>query len=123
MTQAEVKEIKGNIMGTTCIEMKVKPMRKAQSFTIYPMKDQNKYAYLQSEKRVSVINLETGEGLMSENHNDHPMFAHLNTDNLTKFELTSLDFQALRMQIFASAGKEVGNKGVKTDNSGASEIL
>jgi hypothetical protein len=39
------------------------------------------------------------------------------------FKLSEIDLQALKMQIFTTAGTKVGNSVISTDNSGAFEIL
>lgn len=125
MNTAEILKIKGNIMGTTSIDMKIKGMRKAQDFIVYPLdkNSTNKTIKIQSDTRIGLLNLENGEGRMSKSHQNGAYFHHLQMDNLTAFSLSAIDLQALKMRIFTTADKKAGNSVVKTDNSGAYRVL
>lgn len=115
-------------MGTTSFDMKAGSMRKAQDFIVYPI---SKLACsddvkIQSDNYIGLIDLKTGEGELSARHNN-PGFVHFqidqSRDKTTFFELSNLDQQALKMQIFASTNKEAGESFVKTDNSGAKGVM
>lgn len=122
---AQVEKIKGNIMGTTDIIMKIKGMRKTQNFIVYPIDkdDSAKTIKIQSKTRIGLIDLNTGKGKMSKSHSSGAYFFHLQMDPLTSFELSGIDLQALKMRIFTSSDSEAGNSVVKTDNSGAIKVL
>jgi hypothetical protein len=120
---AEISKIRKNIMGTTSFDMKIQGMRKFQDFIIYPMHNESKEIKIQSSTRMGIINLETGKGKMSKSHSSGAYFIHLQIDPLTDFQLSEMDLSALKMQIFVSGGKDVGESFVKTDNSGAFGVL
>lgn len=131
MKTAEIKNIKPSITGTTKFDMKAGRMRKPQNFVVYPMtkNDEANIIRVQSGNYWAEINAETGEGELSGRH------SHANTwaftmdkqrGKTTKFNLSDMDLQSLRMQIFTSADKEAGKREngiMQTDNSGAINVL
>jgi hypothetical protein len=63
-------EIKNN-NGFYSVDLKVANLRKPQNFTLYSnVKDNN--VWLQSSKRFIVLNLETGEGLITTKNKNYP---------------------------------------------------
>ncbi len=123
---AEVSGIKRNIMGTTSFNIKLKGMRKPQDFIVYPItpSDSNKIITVQSDTRIGQIDLNSGEGKMSQSHSSGAYFTHLSLDKKTPFKLKDIDLQALKMHIFTSSSKNAGESGVMyTDNSGAKNVL
>ena len=102
-------------------------MRKEDDFSIYPMHEATKTIYLQSGKRWAEIDTETGNGTITNGKGGHPNRYLLAMQQARKeaqtFTLPSDELAYLKMNIFATAGKSVGNAIIRTDNSGASEIL
>src|SRR4029078_4036845 len=93
-----------------------------QDFIVYPMQKASKEILIQSDTRIGKLNLETGKGQMSQSHASGAYQPHLMMDKLIEFEISPLDAQSLRMQIFTTSGKEVGDY-IKSSNIGASDIL
>lgn len=129
MTQIQnalIETIKRNIMGTASIVMKIAGMRKFQDFIVYPIQSGNdgKYITIQSDTRIGKIEMETGRGLMSHSHANGAYFHHLSFDVKTPFQLSALDLQALKLQVFASSSSHAGDNGiVYSDNSNAHKVL
>ena len=123
--KAEIFGLKRNIMGTTDIEMKIAGMRKPQSFIVYPINkdDSADIITIQSETRIGKIDLSTGRGLMSQSHANGAYYIHLQMDKKTPFTISESDLEKLKMQIFKTAGDNVGSRGIVTDNSGASKLF
>jgi hypothetical protein len=124
VAKAEILGLSKNIMGTTSIEMKISGMRKSQDFSVYPIgKDDSKEIItIQSETRIGKIDLSTGRGLMSQSHSNGAYFVHFQMDKLTPFTINESDLQELKMYIFKTAGSNIGNSIIKSDNSGASGV-
>ena len=123
--KAEIFSLKRNIMGTTDIEMKIAGMRKPQSFIVYPINkdDSADIITIQSETRIGKIDLSNGRGLMSQSHANGAYYIHLQMDKKTPFTISESDLEKLKMQIFKTAGDNVGSRGIVTDNSGASKVF
>lgn len=119
---AQVIEIKKNIMGTLDIVMRVKGMRKDQSFIVYPITKESKSIKIQSNTRIASVNLD-GQGKMSKSHQNGAYFVHLQMDTLTPFEFNKTDWQQIVDYIGLTEGGEVGDSIVKSDNSGAKSIF
>lgn len=126
-TQASIESIRPNIMGTTSVTMKAGNMRKAETFTVYPIHpgQDAKRLRLQSEHRTAIVDADTGRGTLSVYVANYPTFMHLgNGCKVFPFTLSELDLQALRLQVFTSANDKAGASGIMfTDNSGAARIL
>lgn len=120
--QAEVFNIRKNIMGTLSIEMKLKGMRKAQEFTVYPITKESKSLTLQSDTRIAKVDL-AGNGKVSKSHATGAYFVHLNIDPLTDFAFNPSDWRQIVEYIGITEGESVGDSVVKTDNSGAKSIF
>ena len=122
---AEIENIHENIMGTISFDMKIKGMRKPQEFIVYPISDGEgkKPITIQSDKRISLLSLNTGIGVISENHANGAYNHHLSMDKLTRFKIESNDLELLKRAIFETSGYQVGNSVITSDNSGAKEIL
>lgn len=112
-----------NILGTLSFDLKLKGWRKIQDFSVYPMHNEQSYIKIQSSTRIGTIDLETGKGKMSQSHSSGAYFAHLSMDKLTEFNLNAVDLQTLKMQLFTTAGKSVGNSVITTDNSGTFSVI
>ncbi|MDG1950042.1 MAG: hypothetical protein P8J32_04500 [bacterium] len=123
-----IEKIKGNIMGTKSIIAKFPKMRKSQSFIVYPISSGSdaKTIKIQSDTRMGQINTETGEVLLTKPYPNGAYFHHLQIGQTQTFNLSDVDLQSLRMEIFASANSEAGkeeNGVIQSDNSGAINIL
>lgn len=124
VAKAEILGLKRNFMGTTDVEMKISGMRKPQSFIVYPISkdDSKEIITIQSETRIGKIDLSTGRGLMSQSHSNGAYFVHFQMDKLIPFTISESDLEDLKMQIFKTAGDNVGSRGIVSDNSGASGV-
>lgn len=116
-----------NCLGTLSLDLKLPKWRKPQDFCVYPMQETEKTIYLQSDKRWIEIDSETGEAWMTNGKGGHPnswllVFQRARGQAET-FVINSVDLQALKMQIFTTAGAKVGNSVIITDNSGAFSII
>jgi len=123
-----IEKIKGNIMGTKSIIAKFPKMRKSQSFIVYPIaKDGNaKLIKIQSDTRMGQIDTETGKVIITKPYPNGAYFHHLQIGETQSFNLSDVDLQSLRMEIFASSNSEAGkeeNGIMQSDNSGAINIL
>lgn len=119
---AEVLNIRKNIMGTLSISMKLQGMRKAQEFTVYPITKESKSLTLQSDTRIARVDL-NGKGKVSKSHAGGAYFVHLQMDPLTDFEFNTSDWRQIVEYIGITEGDSVGNSVVKTDNSGAKSMF
>lgn len=114
-----------NIMGTISFAHRFPRMRKEQDFIVYPIKatDDLKNVLIQSDTRIGRIDLATGKGIMSAPHQNGAHGVQLQMDIMKKkavpFELDHEDLFVLRSAIRETAGFEVGESIVKTDNVGA----
>jgi hypothetical protein len=125
MKTAQLTSIKKNILGTLDINLKVKGMRKEQSFSVYPINKDTKQITIQSDKRIAIIDL-NGKGKMSKNHQNGAYFHHLQIDVLTPFEFSSNDWDNIKKQIGLTANKNAGKKEngvISSDNSSAKSIF
>lgn len=118
----EFGNFRKNIMGTLSFEMKIPGMRKMQEFIVYPVSGESKSIKIQSDSRIGLIDMSTGEGKMSESHSGGAYFVHLSMDKLTLFKLNSDQFELLKDKLASTAGSSVGKSIVKSDNSGADKF-
>jgi hypothetical protein len=121
--QGMITNLKRNCMGTVSFDGKFAGMRKAQDFIVYPMHETQAMVKVQSDTRIGMIDMTTGQVLMSPArpggaYNAHLAFA-VPVDNLSGEELL-----LLKTHIAASAHGMAGTNGiVYTDNSGAMEVF
>jgi hypothetical protein len=123
ITESKVQLIgvRKNELGTASIDMKLKGMRKAQEFDVYPIKTGDREVTIQSETRIGRLDLTTGKGYMSKSHPSGAYFVHLTMDKLEPFEFSSSDFSKVKKGIKGSSAK--GSSGViYFDNTGAKSI-
>ena len=118
---------KTNIMGTLSFHLKLKGWRKEQKFVTYPIEDKTDTLFFQSEKRWIELDLKTGKASMTNGKGGHPNRWLLHMQKATgkhqEFIVSDLDLQAIKMHIFTTADKNAGKSFVKTDNSGAFQII
>ena len=116
-----------NIMGTLSFNLKLKGWRKEQEFTTYPIKEDTKKVFFQSDKRWIELDLESGKACMTNGKGGHPNSWLLAMQKATgqhqEFQVSEVDMQAIKMHIFTTASKYAGKSFVKTDNSGAARII
>lgn len=117
-----ITNCKINCMGTVDFDGKFNGMRKAQDFIVYPMQDSGSLITIQSDTRIGVINLETGEVKMSQSHASGAYGVHLSSDTLIRSVVPQEDLMTLRGWINKSGGVEVGKLHVICDNTGALSV-
>jgi hypothetical protein len=117
-----------NRMGTLSFELKLPKWRKPQEFITYPMQsgDGCELLRFQSDKRWIECNINTGVCEMTNGKGGHPnswllAFQKIRGQHET-FTISEADLQAIKMQVFITAGKMVGGI-VLSDNSGAYNII
>ena len=118
-----IENIRKNRMGTVSFDGKFAGMRKAQDFIVYPMKEAETHAQVQSDTRIGAIDLQSGFVMMSPARQGGSYGVHLalaaNVGKLTAEEL--LMFKA---HILATAHGMAGTNGVVyCDNSGAADVF
>ena len=118
-----ISNVHRNIMGTVSFDGKFEGMRKAQDFIVYPMKSAEEYVKIQSDTRIGVINLDSGNVRLSPPRKGGSSTVHL---GLAVFsgKLPPEELLVLKAEIHASASKQAGSTGVCfVDNSGASKVF
>jgi hypothetical protein len=121
----ELLNIKKNILGTISIDLKIKGMRKSQSFIFYPINKSANVLLIQSNTRISKVNLD-GKGHMSKSHASGAYLHHLSMDELTPFEFSKNDWSQIVDYIGLTESSEAGkqeNGILQSDNSGAKSIF
>jgi hypothetical protein len=122
---AELLNIKKNIMGTLSIDLKIKGMRKPQDFIFYPINKETEILTIQSSTRIAKLSL-GGKGLMSKSHQNGAYFMHLGIDKLTPFIFSHEDWQKIKDSLKLTSCKDAGKKEngiIQSDNSGAISIF
>ena len=120
----EISDFKTNLMGTASFMLQLPNMRKPQEFIVYPIQESdNPIITIQSDTRIGKIDLSSGRGLMSESHASGAYFVHLQMDKKTPFQLNDMQLSELKLKIKSTGGKEVGSRGIISDNSGALNIM
>ena len=122
-----IEKIYRNILGTASVVMKVGNMRKADDFCVYPMAETAETIHLQSGKRWIDLDTKTGHGYITNGKGGHPnrwlLALQKARGEAQEFTLGSDELAYLKMNIFATAGKSVGNSVITSDNSAAANIL
>lgn len=113
-----------NLMGTLSFAAQFPGMRKAQEFIVYPMKDTETTAVIQSDTRIGLINLETGKITLTPAHAGGAYFHHLQLEGRTAGKLDQAELFLLKAQIMSTASGRAGSNGlVYVDNTGAAEVF
>ena len=118
-----ISNIRRNIMGTTSFDGLFPGMRKAQDFTVYPVKSEQDAGRVtvQSDTRIGFIHMTTGTVTMSKPGGAY--FIHLNGAQIIG-TLPADDLLLLKAAIMGSAHGNAGTNGmVYTDNSGALAVF
>lgn len=120
----EVIAVKGNIMGTTTLDLKIKGMRKPQDFIVYPISaDQaGKPITIQSDTRFGYLDLSSGRGLMSQSHANGAYSYHFAADKKVPFKISETDVQRIKEHLASKASSKAGNSVIFSDNSGADKM-
>lgn len=72
-------------------------MRKAQEFTIYPCKADDREVQLQSDTRIMLVNIETGLAILSAPKSNGANFHHLNAVfGAKKISITEEDLERIK---------------------------
>jgi hypothetical protein len=122
---AELLNIKKNIMGTLSIDLKIKGMRKPQDFIFYPINKETEILTIQSSTRIAKLSL-SGKGFMSKSHQNGAYFMHLGIDKLTPFIFSHEDWQKIKDALKLTSCKDAGKKEngiIQSDNSAAISIF
>jgi len=109
----EIQKIEVSMMGTVNVTAKIKPMRKAEKFSVYPVNENSGTTYitLQSDKRLVKIRAEFGTGYITKAAN----YPNAATPKAANFLLTADQREALCEAIRATSAKECGSI-IVTDN-------
>ena len=120
----EVIKVKGNIMGTTSLELKIKGMRKPQDFIVYPISNDQagKPITIQSDTRFGYLDLSSGRGLMSQSHANGAYSYHFSMDKKVPFKISETDVQKIKEHLASKASSKAGNSVIFSDNSGADKM-
>lgn len=104
------------------ITLKFGNMRKAQNFTVYPFKKDDKTIIVQSDKAIAQINPATGEMLYN---TKGCYFPHLNEHlGAQRGQLSEGDLSAIKVIVFTGGDTiELGGGAVKADNTGGINIF
>lgn len=120
-----ISNIRRGIMGTVEFDGKFSGMRKPQDFIVYPIaaSDNKLRIKVQSDTRIGVIYLATGEVRMSASRPGGAFFHHIPHDGPPTDRLSAKDVLLLKAALLCTAGASVGSSVVKTDNSGAAGVF
>jgi len=124
VVNTEVIKVKGNIMGTTSLELKIKGMRKPQDFIVYPISNEQagKPITIQSDTRFGYLDLSSGRGLMSQSHANGAYSYHFSMDKKVPFKISETDVQKIKEHLASKASSKAGNSVIFSDNSGADKM-
>jgi hypothetical protein len=124
VVNTEVIKVKGNIMGTTSLELKIKGMRKPQDFIVYPISTEQagKPITIQSDTRFGYLDLSSGRGLMSQSHANGAYSYHFSMDKKVPFKISETDVQKIKEHLASKASSKAGNSVIFSDNSGADKM-
>lgn len=112
-----------NIMGTLSFDAKFPGMRKSQSFIVYPMKECEYLATIQSDSRIGTIDIVSGAVVLSPSIKGGAYFPHLAFAR-PAWSLDAETLLMLKAQIMDTASGKAGSNGIVfTDNSGALEVF
>ena len=115
-----------NRMGTISFDMQLPKWRKVQEFIVYPMSEKSEKILIQSEKRWAEIDVKTGQMKMTNGKGGHQnswlLALQKARGESEAYVMSEVDLSALKMQIFMTAGDDVGGI-VISNNSGAFNII
>jgi len=103
--KAVIGDVSKNIVGTISMDMKIKGMKKMQSFIFYASGGESE-TKIQSSTRIGLLNLETGDGKMSKPHQSGAYFHHLSLDKLTDFKISSSDLKKIKTEFNKTQGSK-----------------
>lgn len=114
-----------SIMGTAEFVGRFTGMRKPQDFIVYPMHGGGDAtaATVQSDTRIGSIDLATGDVRMSRPKAGGAFFADIPHGSPPMDRLSGEELLLLKAAIFGTAGANVGNVVVRTDNRGAADAF
>jgi hypothetical protein len=119
-----ITNFRRNCMGTVSFDGKFDGMRKPQDFIVYPFHagNQTTAAKIQSDTRIGLVNLESGEVMISPSRAGGSYGVHLALAKPAG-TLSAENLLMFKAAIYATAGGKVGTHHVVTDNSGALEVF
>ena len=111
-----------NCLGTVDFDGLFPGMRKASSFTCYPMSKAERNVVIQSDNRIGTINLDTGVVTMSKPRKGAAFIDMVFASVIGM--LPAADLLLLKSHIMGTASGMAGTNGIVfTDNSGALEVF
>lgn len=118
-----ISNLHKNVMGTTSFDAKFEGMRKPQEFDIYPIKGGHSAneVTIQSDSRIGVISLVTGEVKITKSIPSGAFFHHLAlVQPAGSLQQQVLD--TLKQHVLSTASAKAGVLHVTCDNSGAAQV-
>lgn len=122
---AAITNIRRNIMGTTSFDARFPGMAKSQDFIVYPIRNAETKIAIQSDNRFGYIDMESGAVELAKGgqYTNAAIFTLAKMrGTLVKDQLTPEQLAELRTAIGQTAGPNVGERGVYSDNIGAAAI-
>ena len=101
----------------------MKGMRKTQEFIVYPISVGDERVTIQSDTRFGMIDMKSGVGKMTQSHANGAYGYHMIADKLVAFKLDNSQLIKLKMELVQTSGKNVGSRGVLSDNEGAKDMM
>ena len=120
--QAQITNIKRNIMGTISFDLKTKNMRKLQSFSVYPITEPSNKVEIQSNARFGYILFDKDALIISAKNRTYANSWTFQADEKIVIKLSSSQMEQLKTAIKGTSGDSVGTSFVKSNNSGASKL-
>lgn len=119
-----ISNFKKNCMGTVSFDGKFDGMRKSQDFIVYPVKqgDQTTAITIQSDTRIGMVHLGTGQVLLSPSRAGGSYGVHMALAKPAG-TLSAETLLLLKSNVFATASGMAGTSHVYCDNSGALEVF
>lgn len=89
------------------VELKLRGMRKAQGFTVYPANDDTETLTIQSDTYIAMVSKKTGVALLSGPHSNGAYFYHLNAGKNRKVVKLDADQLAQVVNATPEKGQEI----------------
>lgn len=124
----EITDFEKNCMGTMSFSLKLKGMRKAEEFCVYPINKQTEVIYFQSPHRWANLNLKSKTFEVSARREQYANSAWFTVCQInhttTEDKLTNEQFDLIISKIKDTVGESVGNNilAIVCDNSYADKI-
>lgn len=100
-----------------CFTLKLGNMRKAQDFVIYPY-DGSDYILLQSDNRITRVNIRTGDGIMNAKHQPNGAYGHHLNFSTVPVKLSEAEVKEIQGYLWKNSGTQrEGGRGVIIENA------